>query len=925
MAVVYRYFFIYNRSLVYAADGIAQHYPALYFLNHWVRGVLYNPLAGIPLWSWSIGLGDDIISSLSFYVVGDPFTLISLAFPMTAMEYAFATMYAARALAAVLASMFLFRKVGARPLPALMGALIYTFTSFLLWAALHHPMFFNASVFLPLMLIGVENVLARKRSWTLTLFTGIAAAGNFYFFYMLSLVTGIYALARWLGMAEKDQRWRRLLPEAARFTGYYAAGLLLAAPILMPSMWAVLNTARSAEAYRVTLFYGDLWYRMMLGALSSSMVGIYATTEGTYLGFAYLGLVLMPVLFLRRKLHPVLTFMVVAFGLFAALPVFGWMFNGFSYPSDRFAFSWGVFIGAGVALLLSEQRAFDRREISAMWIGFAIYAALIAAFGRPITPTVSFPMVVGLLTLLVFTWESRAYARSAAPGALPGWTVEHRVPRFLPERWRSPATRWVVLGLLLANIVVNGTTMFDFRYSDVLEPYTAAHQVRSLYNRGPSKVIDVLPRTATRVSNAHVTDDRRTSRYYNLALVEQHMGTSFYLSVMNGALTTFNTELWNRTAWTSFSFDGFDDRVIPTTLLGTEFFTDLMGEGQFVPYGFEPFVRERDAIAYRNRNALPLGFVYTTAVSRSYYDRLDPIDKQSAMLQGVVVNDADATNLPRIKPTGESFDVTYTVNPSKGTTFDAQKRQIIRTEKKSNIELELERAPDTELYIQFEGISNVIQSPAERAAEILGPNPTEAEKQAFEYQVRDFHQPVRTWLTFNAHGGSKMIPIPNLETAVKRVKPSRLINMGYQRSAAETLTIDTPGIGTLSFDSLRVRAVPMAQFDERVATLKANAMTDIELGTNSVTGRVSPAEDGILFLSIPYTPGWSAKVDGEPVQTLRVNTAFTGVPVAAGEHEIELTYMTPWLVPGVIVSLGTAIAFVVVRILRRRRRLARAA
>jgi len=112
----------------------------------------------------------------------------------------------------------------------------------------------------------------------------------------------------------------------------------------------------------------------------------------------------------------------------------------------------------------------------------------------------------------------------------------------------------------------------------------------------------------------------------------------------------------------------------------------------------------------------------------------------------------------------------------------------------------------------------------------------------------------------------------------------------------------------------------MADFAGEVSELKANAMTDIELGANRVSGKVASPAAGVLFLSIPYSSGWTATVDGDPVETLRVNTAFTGVPVAAGEHEVELRYTTPWLVPGLAIALGTAAAFVVVRLVRRKRR-----
>jgi uncharacterized membrane protein YfhO len=43
-------------------------------------------------------------------------------------------------------------------------------------------------------------------------------------------------------------------------------------------------------------------------------------------------------------------------------------------------------------------------------------------------------------------------------------------------------------------------------------------------------------------------------------------------------------------------------------------------------------------------------------------------------------------------------------------------------------------------------------------------------------------------------------------------------------------------------------------------------------------------------LSEPYTSGWTAEVDGNPVDLLIANHAFRAVPVTAGEHIVAFAY-----------------------------------
>ncbi|HRT34015.1 MAG TPA: YfhO family protein, partial [Bacteroidales bacterium] len=46
-----------------------------------------------------------------------------------------------------------------------------------------------------------------------------------------------------------------------------------------------------------------------------------------------------------------------------------------------------------------------------------------------------------------------------------------------------------------------------------------------------------------------------------------------------------------------------------------------------------------------------------------------------------------------------------------------------------------------------------------------------------------------------------------------------------------------------------------------------------------------------VFSEIYYPAGWSAKIDGQPVEIIRVNYILRALRVPAGEHEIEFNYM----------------------------------
>lgn len=93
--------------------------------------------------------------------------------------------------------------------------------------------------------------------------------------------------------------------------------------------------------------------------------------------------------------------------------------------------------------------------------------------------------------------------------------------------------------------------------------------------------------------------------------------------------------------------------------------------------------------------------------------------------------------------------------------------------------------------------------------------------------------------------------------------------------------------------------------------LKEHQMTDIEMGTSSVKGTVDAGEGGLLFTSIPSDPGWSAEVDGKPVQLVNIADAFWAVELPEGQHEVSFSFTPQGLRIGVILSITAFILAVV--------------
>lgn len=72
---------------------------------------------------------------------------------------------------------------------------------------------------------------------------------------------------------------------------------------------------------------------------------------------------------------------------------------------------------------------------------------------------------------------------------------------------------------------------------------------------------------------------------------------------------------------------------------------------------------------------------------------------------------------------------------------------------------------------------------------------------------------------------------------------------------------------------------------------------------NVIKGIVEGDKDGYLITSIPYDENFEILIDGKETEYEKVNTAFLGMKVQEGKHEIEMIYHAPGVMIGKILSM----------------------
>ena len=183
---------------IFGADCFTQHYPAFLYILNYFRETAAGWLQGqwLPkLFDFSLGLGGDVLSTLNYYGLGNPFYLLGLLSPENKLPLAFSLILVFQYFLAGLAFWGFCRKNGLRGAGPVVSAWLYVFTGFYLMTV-EHPIMAHAVLALPLMLWGAEKILRHESPLLLALAVFGTALCGFYFLFTCSVALAFYILIR---------------------------------------------------------------------------------------------------------------------------------------------------------------------------------------------------------------------------------------------------------------------------------------------------------------------------------------------------------------------------------------------------------------------------------------------------------------------------------------------------------------------------------------------------------------------------------------------------------------------------------------------------------------------------------------------------------------------------------------------------------
>lgn len=879
---IYCCFYLNGKSLIWSHDGVPQHINALAYYGKYLRNVLKTLVIdhklSFPMWDMHIGYGSDILTTLHYYVIGDPLTLLSVFVPEKNTEVLYECLIFLRIyLAGITFSIYCFYRKNPKQ-ATFIGSLVYIFAGWTIYASMKHPYFSNPMIYLPLVLMGIEKVYKKEKPYLFIWSVAIAAMSNFYFFYMISVFMVLYAAFRYFGIFRKRSvkdvfRW------FLKFTGFYLVSLMIAALIFLPVVMTLFGTERFQAQNYVPLLYDHIYYEKYLGCL----IGENMIQWGVA-GYSAVAMAGVFVIFSKKKKYTGLKLGFLLLNLFLLIPFAGHVLNGFSYVSNRWIWAYGMLIAYILVQAYPELFTLQIREKRKIFIMLLVYCVL--ALFSDAARTERNIMAVMMLVLAVFTVVS--YGNIFVQG------------KYLCE---------MIVTVLVVSILLN--VFYQYSYEkDYLSEFENRNQALEALESGPDKEIKDLED-----SSSSRYDQYKTGSYVNSAMYMGTNSTSYYFSVANGSISRFFDEMYLNTPW-DYHYSSLDGRTILDRLASVKYFAIKKNGYGYIPYGYDTeTVFYGKYRIYENENALPLGYTYNSWISREKYEKLSVTQKQQVLLQGAVVEES---SLPETELSFDDKKADFTLEAGKGCKIKDGK--IIVTKKNATVSIGYQGEPASEVYLVAENLDFDAYSPREQVSDKKWNSLTEYEKNTILYEDdnwRYWKESKEAAVEVSLGSVDKTIRIFTDKYNGYSGRHNFLLNMGYKNYSAGTmkLTFSTPGEYT--FDNLYLVCQPMDSVEQETEKLGNESLQNVKVGTNRITGEIEVSSDKFLVFSIPYSAGFTAYVDGKETKLVQANSMYMGVELKKGKHSIVLTYCTPYLVPGIILTVAGLAAFLLIVIYNR--------
>jgi len=628
---VFRDYILLSRVYLFkdiGSDSVNFLYPHYYHLVDYIKS------EGIPRWSFNQGMGQNIFP----FSLSDPFTLIFVAFGKHGVPYAFVFVELIKIVGSGLLFFLYLKNFSVTPFTAIVGALLYSFSGYLIlttsgWYNLSYEPLFAA-----LLLYSLEKFIRHRIWWLLPVTFALISSYQPFYLYLFGLLLLGYSLIRLL--EERRSTLRSIFEFYLRISGLVLLGVAISSIFFLSNLLQLLQSPRvggEASFFRILSSRPILelassfllmscvarTFSIDLAGTGSGFRGWMNYLEGPIIYCGLLSLLLAPQAFLvKRRLRLIFFVLVGVCTVPLILPYFRylfWVFTGDYFRTMTFFISLVIlYLGLRALSFIDQHRKLNSTTlfISLSVILILLYLPFVGQNGF-IEDNLRIFITMYLITyaILLALLGHEKYRRYAKIGILLMVCVESAHLSGIPVRKRP--------------VISSDELTQKIGYNDYSNEAVS-------YLRSIDQTFYRVEKDFSSGLAAHLSlNDAQMQNYFGIKSYHQ-FNQRYYIKFQQD-LDIIEKGKESQTRWAH----GPAYRALLQTLTSVKYnLTKKPDANAFGPW-YDHLADFNDVHVYMNRYYLPLGFCYDSYLPASAFAKLSTSQKDQALLKACVVEDQE--------------------------------------------------------------------------------------------------------------------------------------------------------------------------------------------------------------------------------------------------------------------------------------------